>query len=123
MRRETYLGIGGYDERFESSGGGLVNWEFFERATSRPAMRIATLIGEATFHHFHGGASSNNLRSYHPLAGWLREYEALVDESYRYLEYELQLSGASDGMHQLVSIASSASAAATLSLQLNRGIA
>ncbi len=40
MRRTDYLSMGGFDERFQSRGGGLTNLDFFKRALSRPDLHV-----------------------------------------------------------------------------------
>jgi glycosyltransferase involved in cell wall biosynthesis len=42
--------LGDYDERFQSTGGGLANLDAFARACSLPDIRLIVLLGEATFH-------------------------------------------------------------------------
>ena len=57
LRRELFEQIGGFDERYEAAGGGLMNIDFFARA-SRAARPLFTLLGEGTFHQTHGGAAT-----------------------------------------------------------------
>jgi hypothetical protein len=59
VSRQTYEELGGYDESFASPGGGYVNLDFFSRATARPGPELIVLLGEGSFHQFHGGTSSN----------------------------------------------------------------
>lgn len=59
MRRRSYDAIGGFDERFVTPGGGLVNLDFFDRAVERDAGPLVILLGEGTFHQYHGGATTN----------------------------------------------------------------
>ena len=59
MPRFLWDEIGGYEERFASPGGGLVNLDTWERACSLPEVQVVTLLGEGTFHQLHGGASTN----------------------------------------------------------------
>lgn len=78
MSRETYLSIGGYDERYAEPGGGLANFDFFWRATTAASV-VFTLLGEGTFHQVHGGAATglspeSRRETYRR---WKREYERL----------------------------------------------
>lgn len=59
VHKETFERIGGFDERFDIPGGGLVNLDFFKRACERPEAELVMLISEGTFHQLHGGASTN----------------------------------------------------------------
>jgi len=63
MRKSTYQALGGYDEAFDIPGGGLVNLDFFKRAVDDDGRDYILLMGEASFHQFHGGVStSRNVR-------------------------------------------------------------
>src|SRR5208282_1648981 len=46
IRKSDFLEMGGFDERFQSPGGGLVNLDFFLRAVSNPKMQYVMLLGE-----------------------------------------------------------------------------
>ena len=59
MRRHDFLRLGGLDEAFCAPGGGLVNLDLFNRVHDDPRMSPILLLGEATFHQFHGGAATN----------------------------------------------------------------
>lgn len=82
MRREDFLRIGGFDERFTSPGGGLANLEFFNRGLRDSRLEPVQLIGEATFHQFHGGVATNVAMSNHPWPAFAAEYQRIVGESY-----------------------------------------
>ena len=58
LRRSTFDSIGGFDERFTSPGGGLVNLDFFDRVHRRPGVESFVLLGEGTFHQLHGGVTT-----------------------------------------------------------------
>ena len=51
--------LGGYDERFLSPGGGLVNLDTYSRACALPDSQLVILLGEGTFHQVHGGVATN----------------------------------------------------------------
>lgn len=78
MLRDAFLALGGYDERFTSPGGGLCNLDFFKRAQAHPPV---ALLGEATFHQFHGGVASNVPPGpEHPRTRYLAEWEDIHGE-------------------------------------------
>ena len=59
MRRPLWDELGGFDEKFQEPGGGLVNLDTLARAVALPEVAVVTLLGEATFHQIHGGAATN----------------------------------------------------------------
>jgi hypothetical protein len=59
LRKELFERIGGMSEAFQLPGGGFVNLDFFERANTAPGVTPVMLLGEATFHQVHGGASTS----------------------------------------------------------------
>jgi glycosyltransferase involved in cell wall biosynthesis len=52
--------LGGFDERFVSPGGGLVNLDTYVRACELPGSQLIILLGEGTFHQVHGGVATNS---------------------------------------------------------------
>lgn len=60
FHRLLWDSLGGYNEGFKRPGGGLCNLELFSRATNRPNALSILLLGEATFHQFHGGAATSS---------------------------------------------------------------
>jgi cephalosporin hydroxylase len=54
-----YRRIGGMDEAFAEAGGGYANLDLFRRATDECIEPLVALIGEASFHQFHGGTTTN----------------------------------------------------------------
>ena len=61
MHRDLWHELGGYDERFQTPGGGFVNLDTFARAVELPEVTMVTLLGEGTFHQVHGGAATSTL--------------------------------------------------------------
>ena len=51
--------VGGFDETFDMPGGGYANLELFERLHAHPGINPTTILGEGTFHQFHGGTTTN----------------------------------------------------------------
>lgn len=69
--------LGGYDERFTSPGGGLVSLDTWQRAISLPRVVPIALLGEATFHQFHGGTMTNAADQAARWKSLCSEYEAI----------------------------------------------
>lgn len=76
MGRAAWDRLGGYDERFVSPGGGLVNPDFLKRACDELGPPVM-LLGEATFHQFHGGVATNVPRAGRPVQPMAEEYVAV----------------------------------------------
>lgn len=53
-----YRDLGGYEERFVSPGGGLVNLDFYKRACEAEDVELFYLVGEGCFHQTHGGVTT-----------------------------------------------------------------
>ena len=51
--------LGGFDEGFSMPGGGYANLDLFERLALSPGVTAASILGEGTFHQFHGGTTTN----------------------------------------------------------------
>jgi hypothetical protein len=66
MKKADYLAMGGFDERFQSRGGGLANLDLFQRALIRNDLAYVVLAGEGTFHQVHGGVSTSAPMDQHP---------------------------------------------------------
>jgi hypothetical protein len=83
MRKADFLQLGGLDERFVSRGGGMVNLDFFQRAVARADWPYVLLLGEATFHQFHGGVSSNAPIAQRPWDEFHAEFQRIRAEPFR----------------------------------------
>jgi hypothetical protein len=82
LRRADFLALGGMDERFASAGGGLVNLDFFNRAHQLAGVAPVMLLGEASFHQFHGGVATNVPRARHPWQRMAAEYRQVRGHDY-----------------------------------------
>ena len=78
LSRALFDRVGGFDERYEQPGGGLVNRDFYARIVAA-AERVWTILGEGTFHQVHGGAATGlPLEKLRPaVARWKAEFERL----------------------------------------------
>jgi hypothetical protein len=76
FRRPAWERLGGFDERFLSQGGGLVNLDFYREACERTS-QLVILLGEGTFHQFHGGVATNTPMADHPWPKFHEEYVAV----------------------------------------------
>jgi hypothetical protein len=74
LRKADYVSLSGFDERFVSRGGGVVNLDIFQRAVARQDLQYVMLFGEASFHQFHGGVASNAPATQHPWEEFHAEY-------------------------------------------------
>jgi glycosyltransferase involved in cell wall biosynthesis len=61
MKRSLFQALGGADERFDYPGGGFVNLDIFKRAMEAPGVTPIQIIGEGSFHQFHGGITTNSI--------------------------------------------------------------
>jgi hypothetical protein len=74
LPREVWDAHGGLDDRFVMPGGGFANLDFFGRLMADPTLTPVMLLGEATFHQFHGGVATNVPVERHPGRGFADEY-------------------------------------------------
>lgn len=72
--------LGGLDERFDLPGGGLVNHDLYRRACTADGVRLLQLLGEGTFHQYHGGAATSRRYGHEEMQAG---YVALRGERYR----------------------------------------
>lgn len=83
MSRENFEYLGGYDERFDQPGGGLVNIDTYIRACEIPDSDLVMILGEGTFHQIHGGAmtGADEAQSKRNLQIWLAQYADIRKKS------------------------------------------
>ena len=60
MARDMWDELEGYDNAFQSPGGGLANLDIYKRACELDQARLTVILGEGTFHQIHAGVSSNS---------------------------------------------------------------
>jgi glycosyl transferase family 2 len=80
MSASMWAELAGFDEVFDRPGGGLVNHDLYRRACELSDARLVVLLGEGTFHQFHGGAATAGIGDRDEL--WA-EYERLRGRPYR----------------------------------------
>ena len=61
LKTSLFNEIAGFEEAFNMPGGGLVNLDFYVRASLRSDVELVQILGEGTFHQFHGGAMTGKL--------------------------------------------------------------
>lgn len=83
LKREDYLRIGGLNKKFISPGGGLVNLDFFTQINSLQEIMPILLLGEATFHQFHGGVATNVPMDEHPFGKMNEEYKSIYGHYFK----------------------------------------
>ena len=82
LPRDMFDALGGFDARFISPGGGLVNHDFRNRALALPGTVAVQILGEGVFHQVHGGVATNVPMDRHPMNYFLAEYQALKGKAY-----------------------------------------
>jgi len=85
VRKSRFLEMGGFCEEFRSPGGGLVNHDFLQRAVQINELDIIMLLGEGSFHQFHGGIATNAKPEEHPFASFAKEYQEIRGNKFEML--------------------------------------
>lgn len=78
--REIWDELGGLDERFALPGGGLVNHDLYRRACGLDGVELIVLLGEGTFHQYHGGAATSRRHTWDEMHA---EYVAVTGRPHR----------------------------------------
>jgi hypothetical protein len=84
LRKDDFVKAGLYQAQFQSPGGGLCNLEIFNRLNTLEWIQPVMLLGEATFHQFHGGVATNVPMDQHPWKAMEKEYARVVGEDYKH---------------------------------------
>ena len=82
LPRTLFDALGGYDEAFITPGGGYASLDFYKRACESTDSTLVMLLGEGTFHQFHGGAATNSPPDRHPGSEFRDEYRRLRGRGY-----------------------------------------
>jgi glycosyltransferase involved in cell wall biosynthesis len=90
--KSQYKELKGFDEKFISPGGGMVNLDFYKRACEATTP-LVVLLGEGTFHQFHGGVATNVPLNQHPGPIFHEEYRQLRGQDFSFPSQEPILFG------------------------------
>ena len=97
--------IGGFDENFKVAGGGFANLDLLKRAAAQSRGGVVCLVGEATFHQYHGGTTTNvsDTVKDERVDAYSREYRALRGAAFEGLDpSEFRLAGRMVSEHAAV---------------------
>lgn len=86
LLRRTYNEIGGFDERFDVPGGGLVNLDFYYQLCEHPKTDLIILLSEGSFHQIHGGVATNNANDAifdESLKRWIEQYKTIRGKNFK----------------------------------------
>lgn len=91
MTRALWAELGGFDVRFTSRGGGLVNLDTWSRALKLPAVEPYVLLGEGSFHQIHGGVATNG--THEMIRAFYDEYRSIHGREFEIPSEPLSLIG------------------------------
>lgn len=91
MSRACWWELNGFEEHFQTPGGGLANLDLWRRATELPDARPTVLLGEATFHQLHGGVATNG--SIASIENFFEEYAQIRGHEYEKPSTQLHFFG------------------------------
>lgn len=80
LPRKLYKELGGFEERFQTPGGGLCNLDLYKRVVETPGLTLLNLHGEGCFHQYHAGVTTGGSKlTFDDLKG---EYETIYGVPY-----------------------------------------
>ncbi len=85
LPKELFEAVGGFDVRFTSPGGGLVNQHFRNILLARPEVSLVQILGEGVFHQIHGGVATNVPMKQHPIGLYRQEYAGITGAEFAVL--------------------------------------
>jgi hypothetical protein len=80
ISKREFVDLGGFCPAFQCPGGGLVNLDFFSLACQK--LEAVILLGEGTFHQFHGGVTTNVPLADLPWPAFHEEYVRIRGKAY-----------------------------------------
>ncbi|MCG8413893.1 MAG: glycosyltransferase, partial [Pseudomonadales bacterium] len=83
--RKLFAAVGGADESYQQPGGGSLNLDLVRKLGTYPEADYICLLGEGSFHQFHGGVTSNQTRAEYA-DGFKDELHARWGQQYHFLE-------------------------------------
>lgn len=86
ISKSDFIKTGGFDERFQSPGGGLVNHDFLQRTINALPAELVVLLGEGTFHQVHGGVATNADPHNHPWESFADEWQRIHNKPFESLK-------------------------------------
>jgi cephalosporin hydroxylase len=83
-----YDSVGGFDEAFDQAGGGFANLDLWRRVSKASEAPLVAPIGEASFHQFHGGTTTNvdDVEKDMRVRSYASAYRALRGEDFAMVE-------------------------------------
>lgn len=96
MKKESFGRLGGFDPRFTEAGGGLAILDFFRTVMENPELDYVVLLGEGSFHQFHGGVASNAPYAEHPWERFHKQYMEIRQRPFRVVARRPHLIGRID---------------------------
>ncbi|GAA6137794.1 hypothetical protein NBRC116583_15410 [Arenicella sp. 4NH20-0111] len=86
INKSMFQELGGFCEEFQSPGGGLVNHDFLQRIIENDSLNLVMLLGEGSFHQFHGGIATNSHPENHPWSTFALEYKRIRKRDFELLD-------------------------------------
>jgi glycosyltransferase involved in cell wall biosynthesis len=85
LPRHIWDKLGGYDPGFTETGGGQCNLDLYKRAVELEETVLVTLLGEGSFHQFHGGITTGTKgeKRLQAMQDHFNQYTSLRGEPYK----------------------------------------
>ncbi len=83
VNKNVLQAMGCFDVRFRCRGGGMVNLDLHLRLMENKELEAILLLGEGTFHQFHGGVATNAKDLPTALMGFSEEYQQIRGKPYQ----------------------------------------